>query len=267
MPLISFSRTVCALASKRLGVRNLLIKTMNGKTNAGMYQGVKLPNNMATNGNTARHKYTVCVEGNIGSGKTTLLEHFHNIPGVQVIQEPVDLWRNVRGHNALGEMYKDPARWSMALQTYVQLTMLDIHTSPQTEEVRMMERSIHSARYCFVENLHRSGVMPDIEYVILDEWYKWILNTQDVHVDLFVYLYTSPETCFERIKRRCRSEETGIPLELLQKLHTLHEDWLKHKRLPCQSPVLTIDANGDLANMLEKYQEQEEVIMGKKSVA
>ena len=55
----------------------------------------------------------------------------------------------------------------------------------QTEPVRMMERSIHSARYCFVENLHNSGIMPDIEYVILDEWYQWILNSQDVHVDLF----------------------------------------------------------------------------------
>ena len=49
----------------------------------------------------------------------------------------------------------------------------------------MMERSIHSARYCFVENLHNSGIMPDIEYVILDEWYQWILNSQDIHVDLF----------------------------------------------------------------------------------
>ena len=26
--------------------------------------------------------------------------------------------------------------------------------------------------------------------------------------------------------------------ELLQKLHTLHEDWLKHKRFPCHAPVL-----------------------------
>ena len=49
----------------------------------------------------------------------------------------------------------------------------------------MMERSIHSARYCFVENHHIQGVMPDIEYVILDEWYRWILNSHKVGVDLF----------------------------------------------------------------------------------
>jgi deoxyadenosine/deoxycytidine kinase len=84
-----------------------------------------------------------------------------------------------------GKMYEDPTRWSMALQTYVQLTMLDLHTRPQTEPVRMMERSIHSARHCFVENLHDNRSMPDIEYVILDEWYKWISSTQDVHVDLY----------------------------------------------------------------------------------
>ncbi|XP_076470953.1 thymidine kinase 2, mitochondrial-like [Babylonia areolata] len=216
---------------------------------------------MAIDNSNARHKYTVCVEGNIGSGKTTLLEHFHNVPSVQIMAEPVDMWRNVRGHNALWEMHKDPARWGMTLQTYIQLTMLDLHTSPQTEPVRIMERSIHSARYCFVENLHRNGQMLDMEYAILDEWYQWILNKQDVHVDLFVYLYTSPETCMERIKKRGRSEDARITLELVQKVHSLHENWLKHNILPCQAPVLTIDADCDQADMVEKYKEIEQVVL------
>ncbi|KAL8590032.1 hypothetical protein ACOMHN_007057 [Nucella lapillus] len=252
------------MVSMPSGARILTSKTMNGSSKTA---GVQLPNHLAANGSSVRHKYTVCVEGNIGCGKTTLLDYFDLISGVEVIHEPINLWRNVRGHNPLGKMYEDPGRWSMALQTYIQLTMLDIHTTPQKEPVRMLERSIHSARHCFVENLHRSGHMPEIEYVMLDEWYQWILKTQDVHVDLFVYLYTSPEKCLERIKERCRSEETGITLELLQNLHTLHEDWLKRKRFPCQAPVLTIDANCDLGSVFKKYQEQEDVIMGKKSVS
>ena len=28
-------------------------------------------------------------------------------------------------------MYQDPSRWSMALQSYVQLTMLQVHEQPQ----------------------------------------------------------------------------------------------------------------------------------------
>lgn len=44
---------------------------------------------------------TVCVEGNIGSGKTTLLNHLAAREGVEVFQEPVTKWRNVRGKNLL----------------------------------------------------------------------------------------------------------------------------------------------------------------------
>lgn len=32
---------------------------------------------------------------------------------------------------AQDHLYRDPSRWGMALQTYVQLTMLKIHTKPQ----------------------------------------------------------------------------------------------------------------------------------------
>ncbi|XP_055155375.1 thymidine kinase 2, mitochondrial isoform X8 [Symphalangus syndactylus] len=100
-------------------------------------------------------KSVICVEGNIASGKTTCLEFFSNATDVEVLTEPVSKWRNVRGHNPLGLMYHDASRWGLTLQTYVQLTMLDRHTRPQVSSVRLMERSIHSARYVFVENLYR----------------------------------------------------------------------------------------------------------------
>lgn len=45
--------------------------------------------------------FTVVVEGNIGSGKTTFLNHFNKFHDVEVLQEPVEKWRNVQGHNLL----------------------------------------------------------------------------------------------------------------------------------------------------------------------
>jgi len=45
--------------------------------------------------------FTVIVEGNIGSGKTTFLNHFAKFKDVEVLQEPVNKWRNVQGHNLL----------------------------------------------------------------------------------------------------------------------------------------------------------------------
>ncbi|XP_074170879.1 thymidine kinase 2, mitochondrial isoform X2 [Rhinolophus sinicus] len=134
--------------------------------------------------NEKEKRSVVCVEGNIASGKTTCLEFFSNSTDIEVLPEPVPKWRNVRGHNPLGLMYRDACRWGLTLQTYVQLTMLDQHTRPQTSPVRLMERSIHSARYIFVENLYRSGKMPEVDYVVLSEWFDWIVRNIALSVDL-----------------------------------------------------------------------------------
>lgn len=45
--------------------------------------------------------FTICIEGNIGSGKTTFLNHFQNFNNATILQEPVNLWRNVAGVNLL----------------------------------------------------------------------------------------------------------------------------------------------------------------------
>nr|KAI8762008.1 thymidine kinase 2; mitochondrial [Biomphalaria glabrata] len=210
-----------------------------------------------------KHKFVVCVEGNIGCGKTTLLNYFKKTKNCEILAEPVDKWRNIDGHNALELMYKDPHRWGMTLQTYVQLTMLQAHTKVQEYPVKLMERSLYSAKYCFVENLYKSGKMADIDFIVLTEWFNWIIQTQNVKVDLFVYLRTDPEVLFSRIKQRHREEEMGIPLEYLKDLHQLHEDWFIHKKIGTTKDVevLVIDANSSLEDMEIAYEKHREKIL------
>ena len=86
--------------------------------------------------------YTVIVEGNIGSGKTTFLQPFIQNSNIEVCPEPVEKWRNLQGHNLLQKMYEDPSRWSMLLQTYIQLTMVQLHNQPCQKPVKIMERSL-----------------------------------------------------------------------------------------------------------------------------
>uniref|UniRef100_A0A8C7V2V8 Thymidine kinase 2 n=1 Tax=Oryzias sinensis TaxID=183150 RepID=A0A8C7V2V8_9TELE len=200
----------------------------------------------------------VCVEGNIASGKTTCLEYFSRISDIEVLPEPISNWRNVRGHNPLALMYQDPERWAITLQTYVQLTMLKQHLSTSLAPVRMMERSIFSAKHIFVENLFRSGKMPEVDHAVLSEWFDWITANISLPVDLIVYLQTSPETCHERLKRRCREEEKVIPLEYLQSIHQLYEDWLLRQTL---APLLVIPADHDLQGMQRQYEEHKEQIL------
>ncbi|XP_053459304.1 thymidine kinase 2, mitochondrial isoform X2 [Nycticebus coucang] len=159
-------------------------------------------------------------------------------------------------------MYRDACRWGLTLQTYVQLTMLDQHTRPQTSPVRLMERSIHSARYIFVENLYRSGKMPEVDYVILSEWFDWIVRNIDVSIHLIVYLRTTPETCYQRLKRRCREEEKVIPLEYLSAIHHLYEEWLiKGNLFPVAAPVLVIEADHHMEKMLELFEQNQDQIL------
>uniref|UniRef100_A0A671VBL6 Thymidine kinase 2 n=1 Tax=Sparus aurata TaxID=8175 RepID=A0A671VBL6_SPAAU len=179
-----------------------------------------------------------------------------------VLTEPVSKWRNVRGHNPLALMYQDPARWGITLQTYVQLTMLDRHLSTISAPVRMMERSIFSAKYIFVENLFKSGKMPEVDYAVLTEWFDWIITNISIPVDLIVYLQTSPQTCHERLKQRCREEEKVIPLEYLESIHQLYEDWLINRTSsPLPAPVLVIPADHDLQKMLSQYEENRDKIL------
>ncbi|XP_046662374.1 deoxynucleoside kinase-like, partial [Homalodisca vitripennis] len=84
-------------------------------------------------------------------------------------------------------------------------------------------------RYCFVENLLRNNVLAPPSYAVLDEWFQWIVKNFDTHGDLIVYLRTEPEVVYQRMKARARTEEAQVPLEYLQQLHQMHDDWLLHK--------------------------------------
>jgi len=227
-----------------------------------------MDSNTITNKNSnssSSRPFTVLVEGNIGCGKTTFLEHFAQFPHVSVLKEPVERWRDVNGHNLLQLMYEDPKRWSMPFQSYVQLTMLEQHLHTCAEHtVKLMERSIYSARYCFVENMKKSGTMEGSEFEVLDQWFRFATEESglDVSVDLIIYLKTSPEKALERMKNRNRGEEAGVPLEYLRDLHSLHEDWLVHKKHPLPAPVLVIDADMDLAGMKAEYLKHQDTIFG-----
>ena len=75
-----------------------------------------------------------------------------------------------------------------------------------------MERSLHSARACFVENL--APVLTSGEVAVLDSWYR-LLDTNpdlDMEVDLVIYLQTSPEVSISRVQSRSRSEEQQVTI-------------------------------------------------------
>lgn len=233
-------------------------------------------------------KGTICVEGNIGCGKTTLLDFFkYQLPASDnfVATEPVELWRNVDGENLFQYLYNDPSRYSLAFQTYVQLTMIKIHSVTP----KLMERSIYSARYCFVENLYRLNYLSRLEYVILDKWFKHLVlgssgsilekdsskeleyellsRPSEAKIDLIVYLRCSPQKVMERVQARSRAEERDISFDYISSLHSLHEDWLIKRKFPVPAPVLVLDTDCKQSSLVDLYQMASPYLTGQKKLS
>jgi len=211
--------------------------------------------------------FTITVQGNVGAGKSTLLNFFKDYPDISVYKEPLEIWQNLSGKNFLELVYQDQSRWGMTFQSLVTLTMLEIHLADRRKEgtkfkpVKVMERSVHSARHCFAEQL--KPLMTSEEMMVLDSWYRELEDRQefDVDVDLIVYLRTSPNIAMARVKSRNRHEENSIPLEYFQKLHQLHEEWLVYKNSSSLAskkslpPVIIIDADEDISLLSKTYKQ------------
>jgi hypothetical protein len=106
---------------------------------------------------TTKHPFTIVIEGNARSGKSTLLNHFYEMMNVDFLPEPVEKWCNMEGnHNILQLVQENPQRHSMLFQSYAQLTKTQQHTQKLTTDLvnlKVMEQSIYSDRYCFLKNL------------------------------------------------------------------------------------------------------------------
>ena len=223
------------------------------------------------------NKYRVVVEGNIACGKTTLLRHLSKLPLTEVHYEPIDKWRDIEGENLLARYYQDVPRYSYLFQTNVLQTMMEIHHTPQTEPLFVIERSAFSGRYCFVRTLYETGGIEEVEFNCFDRWFKWLMKEKPPTVDLIIYLRASPETCLQRLHSRDRSEDKTLLLPFIKSLDKYYEQWLgvpDNHVWHNNAPVLLLDGNVDMGSdaalhnkmvtqirqKLEKIKPQKEVL-------
>lgn len=77
---------------------------------------------------------------------------------------------------------------------------------------------------------------------------------------MVIYLKTTPECIFERIKLRERPGENKINLEYLQHLHDLHENWLNKKKNVCPYPIVILDVNLNEHEIQIEYEKIKKII-------
>jgi deoxyadenosine/deoxycytidine kinase len=171
----------------------------------------------------------IAVEGNIATGKSTFLRILEkSTPSYHVVSEPLTRWQNVDsdqvscsqqcGGNLLDMFYKDPKRWAYTFQAYACLSRLRAQLRPipselsqQPNPVVFFERSVYSDKYVFAENCHDSGLLSDLEWSVYSDWHGFLLEALPLNFDAFIYLQTTPQISWERMKKRNRPEVSHTP--------------------------------------------------------
>lgn len=189
--------------------------------------------------------FIISVEGNIGSGKSTFLKYLKENSDlvtqtlkhpVVFVQEPVDEWNNIKdaaGESIIQKFYSNQEEYAFSFQIMAYITRLRklmeaIEKNPSS--IVICERSLETDKYVFAKMLYDSKKIREIDWVIYNYWFDTFL--EKVKTDLIIYINTEPEICNERIIKRSRKGEEGIPLEYLQNCHKYHTSWLDAVTIP-----------------------------------
>lgn len=177
----------------------------------------------------------ISVEGNIGSGKTTLLQDLEKVafsrPHV-LVYEQVAKWVNVKdstGSNILELFYSDQVKYSYIFQSYVLFSrvqhLLDaIKENP--DSIIICERCHLTDFWVFAKSLFEMGKLNEIEWNVYQDWHQMVRKMFDIRVDGIIYNRANSEICLQRMNKRNRSGEGGIPLSYLDLISKKHDDWL-----------------------------------------
>lgn len=97
-------------------------------------------------------------------------------------------------------MYSDPSRYAFLFQSYVQLTMLQLHTCKIPSPYKIMERSVYSTM-CFIENLKRKNILHNAEVTVLENWYDWCLKNANIETNLIGIILYFMKSCYYNQRR------------------------------------------------------------------
>ena len=196
------------------------------------------------------------VEGNIGAGKSTFLQLVQkNLPELNVIFEPVNVWQNEEcGKSLLQNFYSDTPRWAYTMESFTLINRTYENNKIKSGKTSLAERSIYSGYYCFAQNSYENGFMTQLEWNIYEKWFNFLTSHHGYQQPKgFIYLRTTPGNAYNRIIKRNRSAENLISFDYVNQIHEKHESFLlNHKgnktSLAANTPVLVLNADVDFEN-------------------
>ena len=164
-------------------------------------------------------KPLIWVEGLIASGKSSFSREIAKRLNLRLVEEPVDSSTAVT-NPYLELFYKDPKRWAFSMQIYLLHQRYAMQQLAAYEATgvggyagAVLDRSL-SGDLVFAKMLMKSGHIDPLDF----ETYKIAYNIMCRSLlppTLLIYLDVQPQTAFDRMKKRNRNAETGVPLEYL----------------------------------------------------
>tara|TARA_B100000780_G_scaffold279002_2_gene254899 strand:+ start:666 stop:1256 length:591 start_codon:yes stop_codon:yes gene_type:complete len=175
----------------------------------------------------------ISIEGNIGCGKSTQLDFLKHTYDVKC--ENVEEWKS---EGWLEAYYENPKYHAFGFQMRV---MHDHMNRKFTEHSKctIVERSPYTCNFIFGNLLYEDKLLTNLEYDLMDKYYQSISWKHDA----CIYIRTSPDICFERIKKRDRQNEDMISIEYLQKLHRKHDEYLIRTNSTKQFSTYIVDGD------------------------
>ena len=153
-----------------------------------------------------------------------------------VIQEPVDEWIKLcdeNGKNILDLYYGDCPQYAFLFQLTTFITRVSkIKNAERVQGVDLIlsERSNYTDKHIFMKMCIENGWLTTLEKTLYNRWFETIVD-EDLDGDFFIYLRTDHNKCHQRIQKRGRVEEKGVPLELLKNLEEKHDMWLLDEKM------------------------------------
>merc|ERR1719187_2390136 len=155
-----------------------LLAAISSSTNTSSISSISMSKNstILSTTSTISRPLMIAVEGNIASGKSTFLNLLAERSEVAIFPEPVDRWTNVGGQNLFRSMMEDGKRWMAAFQLFSSLTRTEMayKAAEAQAPISIMERSLFSERYYFVQMMAEMGSLTKGEFSILDRWFKML---------------------------------------------------------------------------------------------
>lgn len=176
----------------------------------------------------------IAIAGNIGSGKTTLTKMLAKHYKWTKFLEPV------AQNPYLEDYYKDIPRWALNMEVfYLKQRFKNLLDILKSKETIIQDRSIYEGVYVFAENNRKMGNMDERDYTTFMELFQEMMSVVRPP-ELMIYLRASVPHLVKNIQKRGRDYEQKIPIDYLQGLNTLYEEFIEKKY---KANVLVVDVD------------------------